>query len=176
MHCCGSLDGTAGEVNDPGLFPDAESGCQFRIAVSGRVQKETAGGNKMRLSPPKFSSPAGRATNPRCSRQNTGSSAVCWRGRASGGNGLPSLARVAAGRHRVTDSLRPRQQARPGLCIRTWINELAPRIQTTEPSLLLYPQQVSFSTPADTISDCGRKRRRQDSAREHPIRLPGSSQ
>jgi hypothetical protein len=112
--------------------------------MSGREQNETAGGNKMRLSPPLFSSPADRATNPRCSRQKTGSSAVCWRGRASGGNGLPSLARVAAGRHRVTDSLCPRQQARPGLCIRTWINELAPRIQTTEPSLILFPQQVSF--------------------------------
>jgi hypothetical protein len=111
--------------------------------MSGREQNETAGGNKMRLSLPLFSSPAGRATNPRCSRQNAGSSAVCWRGRASGGNGLPSLARVAAGHHRVTDSLRPRQQARPGLCIRTWINELAPRIQTTEPSLILNSRRHS---------------------------------
>ena len=45
-------------------------------------------------------------------------------GRAAA-TGFRVLARVAAGRHRVTDSPRPRQQARPELCILQSLKGLA---------------------------------------------------
>ena len=87
----------------------------------------------MRLRFGALSVQAGLIRNPRYSWENTGSRAVCWRGRASGGNGLRAPARVATGRHRVTDSPRPRQQARPESSIRAPLNALTPSIPPPTP-------------------------------------------
>ena len=106
---------------------------EFCHAPSGREQNETAGGNKMRLRFGALSVQAGLIRNPRYSWENTGSRAVCWRGQASGGNGLRAPARVATGRHRVTDSPRPRQQARPESSIRAPLNALTPSIPPPTP-------------------------------------------
>jgi hypothetical protein len=112
--------------------------------VSGRVQNETARGNKMRLCITLLSSPVGRATNPRFSRQNTGSCAVCWGGRASGGNGLPSP-RSRCRRSPPRNGLAPPSPTGAStMSIRTPLNELAPRLQQQNPSLILFPQRVSF--------------------------------
>jgi hypothetical protein len=117
---------------------------QARYVVSGRVQNETARGNKMRLCITLLSSPVGRATNPRFSRQNTGSCAVCWGGRASGGNGLPSP-RSRCRRSPPRNGLAPPSPTGAStMSIRTPLNELAPRLQQQNPSLILFPQRVSF--------------------------------
>ena len=109
----------------------------------------------MRLRFGALSVQAGLIRNPRYSWENTGSRAVCWRGQASGGNGLRAPARVATGRHRVTDSPRPRQQARPESSIRAPLNALTPSIPRPTPVSFCSPRQSHFELPPtlNTLAD-----------------------
>ena len=111
----------------------------------GREQNETAGGNKMRLQfRTHFLARWERLETlgfPR--RIGVVAPSVGEGGRAAA-TGFRVTARVAAGRHRVTDSPRPRQQARPGLSIRKPPNNLGPSILVQNRCLILFPQQVSF--------------------------------
>ena len=72
-------------------YPATRLRCEIKSLSKARKSLigECWGGNKMRLSLPPFSGQVGRAKKPLFFRGKTCGRAVCWRERASGGNGLP---------------------------------------------------------------------------------------
>ena len=110
--------------------------CGYKRRHAG-VQKETA----------VFHPLLGRVISPEFIGFHTGIEVVApcvGEGGRAAATGFRVPARVAAGRHRVTDSPRPRQQARPGSSNRKSLRALCSPLAPGDRCLLLYPQQVSF--------------------------------